>query len=108
MSGGLYVNEDKLIALCQLSDGGHTQLYVLAQAQLSPMRNDPVVAQLTVNDTQARGGVSLEQLFLEAEEKKTPEVSTLYKSVYTCSYVLHPCALIGLTAIPILAIGTHL
>ena len=74
MSAGQYVNEDKLVALCQLTDGGHTQLYTLAQTQLNPMRNDPVVAQLTLNDTPAKGGASLEQLFLEAEVSKTPEV----------------------------------
>ena len=74
MSAGQYVSEDKLIVLCELCDGTHGQLFVEAQSYLTPMRNDPVVAQLTLKGTQHKGKVSLEQLFLEADEQKTPEV----------------------------------
>ena len=71
------MSEDELIVLCELCDGTHGQLFIVAQSRLDKMRNDPVVAQLTLKGTQHRGEVSLEQLFLEADEQKTPEVNTI-------------------------------
>ncbi len=68
------MSEDKLIVLCELCDGSQGQLFIVAQSHLNPMRNDPVVAQLTLKGTQHKGKVSLEQLFLEADEQKTPQV----------------------------------
>ncbi len=74
------MSEDKLIVLC---DGTHSQLFVGdLQSHLNPMRNDPVVAQLTLEGTQHEGKVSLEQLFLKADEQKTPKVKTQYIPLY--------------------------
>ncbi len=79
ITAGQYVSEDKLIVLCELCDGTQDQLFVEAlQSHLNPMINDPVVAQLTLKSTQHKGKVSLEQLFFEADEQKTPEVNTQY------------------------------
>ncbi len=77
MSAGQYVSEKKLVMLCKLCDGTHSQLFVEAQSYLNGKRNHPVVAQLTLKGTQHEGKVSLEQLFLEADKQKTPEVNTV-------------------------------
>ncbi len=75
MSDGEYVSEEKLIVLCELYDGTHGPLFVKAQSYLNLMRNDPVVAYLTLKGTQHKGKVSLEQLFFEADEQNTPKVN---------------------------------
>ena len=75
------MSKEKLVVLCELRNGTNGQLFDVALSHLNPMRNYPVVAQLTLEGTQHRGEVSLEQLFLEAGEQKTPEVSTCIHAV---------------------------
>ena len=80
------MSEDKLIMLCQLYDETG-QLFSVAQSYLNKMRNYPVVAYLTLNGTQHRGKVPLEQLFLEAEVQKTPKVYITTYTMYTVGYL---------------------
>ena len=73
LSSGQYVSEERLLTLCQLSDK-KGQLYSSVQALLDPMRNDPVVAQLTLKGSQFKEDISLEQLFTNADMENSPEV----------------------------------
>ena len=76
LTANQYVSEDRLLNLCQLPDDSYGQLYTHIQALLSPMKNNAVVAHLTLNECQQyTADVSLEQLFINAELKKTPEVN---------------------------------
>ena len=70
------VSEDTLLFLCQLPDGSHERLHSAVQKQLKAMRNDPVVAQLTLNEVQHKDNASLEQLFVDTCMEDTPEVVT--------------------------------
>ena len=73
ISSGQQVTEDDLILLCQLPYGTDGRLYSAVQQSLKPMRNDPVMAQLTIKDSKE---LSLEQLFPDvAEWEDTPEVA---------------------------------
>ena len=77
MSAGQSVSEDTLLFLCQLPDGTHGRLQSDVQKRLKPMRNDPVVAQLTLKDFKDKEEVSLEQLFINADMENTPEVKIM-------------------------------
>ena len=81
LSSGQYVSEERLLTLCQLPDSAKGQLYRPVQVLLDPMRNDPVVAQLTLKDSQFKGSISLEQLFTNANMENSPEVRTC---IYNC------------------------
>ena len=70
-----YVSEDHLLNLCLLPDGSYGQLYTHVQALLNPMKNDAVVAHLTLNECQNIVDAPLEQLFVSAELRKSPEVN---------------------------------
>ena len=83
ISSGQHVTEDDLLLLCQLPYGTDGRLYSIVQKHLTLMRNDPVVAQLTLIDfkdkdkhkqTADKEYVSLEQLFIDADVEDTPEV----------------------------------
>lgn len=74
MSAGQSVTEDTLLLLCNLPDGTQGRLYTVVQKLLDPMRNDPVIAQLTLSDCKDNDENSLENMFENAEKKKTPEV----------------------------------
>ncbi len=77
MSAGQYVNEETLCYLCKLPDASIGQLFTVVQTYLNPMRNNPVVAQLTLQGSQHKEDVSLEQLFVNADMENTAEVTTL-------------------------------
>ena len=74
LSEGHYVGEDHLLILCQLHDGSGDYLHTHVQKILHSMKNDPMVAQLTLEGSQFKGNVSLEQLFDNADANKSPEV----------------------------------
>lgn len=74
MSAGEHVSEDSLELLCQLHDGNH-QLYTQLKDYLLPMKDDPVVALLTLRESHFKSHVSIEQLFEKAQEEDSPEVS---------------------------------
>ena len=62
---------DSLLLLCNHSDGTHGQLYPQLYDSLRAMRNDPVVALLTLPGPQQTR--TLEQLFEEVEHDRSPE-----------------------------------
>ena len=74
ISSGQHVTEDDLLPLCLLPYGTDGRLYSIVQKHLTPMRNDPVVAQLTLKASKDKDRVSLEQLFNDADMEDTPEV----------------------------------
>lgn len=68
-SGSENIDKDDLLLLCQLPDGSRGKLFSQLRTMLLPMKDDPVVALLTLKD-----GVSVEDLFDEAVLNETPEV----------------------------------
>ena len=89
LSNGLDVGEDQLLTLCQLPDhDANSQLYTKVQKLLDPMGYDPVVAQLTLEGSQFKEDISLEQLFMNAKMKDTPEVhfDSIICIKHICSY----------------------
>ena len=67
------VSMESLLLLCTHSDGTHGQLYTQLYEYLRPMRNDPVVPLLTLEGVRPHPTHSLEELFEEAEQDKTPD-----------------------------------
>ena len=76
LSEGHHVGEDHVLILCQLHDGSGGQLHTHVQELLDPMKNDPMIAQLTLEGSQFKEfqNISLEQLFENADANKSPEV----------------------------------
>ena len=74
LSSGQYVSEDRLLTLCQLPDEACRQLYTQVQSLLSPMGNDPVVAQLSLEGSKFDKKLSLEELFIDADTANSAEV----------------------------------
>ena len=73
-SGGKNIDKDGLLLLCNLSDGSRGKLFSQLRTMLLPMKNDPVVALLTLKDN--KYGPSVEEMFDQAELNDTPEVHT--------------------------------
>ena len=74
MSAGEHVSEDSLLYLCQLPDGSHGQLYTQLKEYLLPMKDDPVVALLTLRESHFKRHVTIEQLFEKAQQDGNAEV----------------------------------
>ena len=72
-SGGENIDKDGLLLLCQLPDGSRGKLYSQLRKILFPMKNDPVVALLTLKES--KYSHMIEELFDEAELNDTAEVN---------------------------------
>ena len=70
------MGEDRLLSLCKLPKGSKGHLYTDVQTLLNPMQNDPVVAQLSLEDSPCEDD-SLEKLFIIADKEKSAEVCKL-------------------------------
>lgn len=68
-SGSENIDKDGLLFLCQLQDGSRGKLYTQLMRQLLSMKDDPVVALLTV-----KHGPPMEELFDTAELENSAEV----------------------------------
>ena len=75
LSAGKHVSEEDLVLLGQLPDPtqGHGHLFTLIRTFLLPMKSNPVVTLLTVQESQQQKA-SLEQLFERAETEDSAEV----------------------------------
>ena len=71
-SGSENIDKDGLVLLCHLPDGSRGKLFTQLMKQLLPMKDDPVVALLTVKEN--KYGPSMEELFDTAEDENTAEV----------------------------------
>ena len=71
-SGSEDLDRDGLLLLCQLADGSKGKLFTQLRKILLPMKNDPVIALLTLKENKFSS--TIEDLFLEAELNDTPEV----------------------------------
>ena len=72
LSAGQYVTMEKLVLLGELPGDTHGQFYSLLRSILLPMKNNPVVDLLTLQESQQEA--SLEQLFERAEAEDSAEV----------------------------------
>ena len=72
---GQHISEEDLVLLGQLPDAtqGHEQLFILLRSFLLPMKSDPLVTLLTLQESQQQE-LSLEQLFVRAESEDSAEV----------------------------------
>ena len=77
-SGAGNIDKEGLLFLCQLQDGSHGKLYSQLMKQLLPMRDDPVIALLTV-----KHGPPMEDLFDTAEVENNAEVRYYYRGFPT-------------------------
>ena len=75
LSAGKHVSEEDLVLLGQLPDSiqGHRHLYTLIRSFLLPMKSDPVVTLLTLQEPEQQQ-TSLKQLFERAENEDSAEV----------------------------------
>lgn len=83
MSGGQRVSESDLVLLGQLPDANTTsgRFHSVLLSRLQPMRNDPVVSLLCLQEGKHKGE-SLESLFDYAEEEESPEVHSDVSQAY--------------------------
>ena len=70
-SGVKDIDKDGLLLLCNLPDSSRGKLFSQLRTMLLPMKNDPVVALLTLKN---KYSLSVEELFDEAELNETAEV----------------------------------
>ena len=90
LNNGQDVSEDQLLTLCQLPDHDtNSQLYTQVQTFLNQMGYDPVVAQLTLEGSQFKDDISLDQLFMNAKIECAPEVH--FKNHYSMYLGHHAC-----------------
>ena len=84
LSAGQHVPEEDLVLLGKLPDAtqGYGQFYSQLRSFLLPLKSDPVVTFLILQESQQQEA-SLEKLFERAEKEDSAEV---------CSNVLCPCA----------------
>ena len=68
-SGTGNIEKESLLFLCQFQDGSHGKFYSHLMKQLLPMRDDPVIALLTV-----KHGPPIKNLFDTAEVENNAEV----------------------------------
>ena len=75
LSAGKHVSEEDLVLLGQLQDPtqGHSHLFTLIRTFLLPMKTNPVVTLLTLQESEQQKA-SLEQLFDRAETEHSAEV----------------------------------
>ena len=75
LSAGKHVSEKDLVLLGQLPDPiqGHRHLFTLIRSFLLPMKSDPVVTLLKLQEPEQQQA-SLEQLFERAETEDSAEV----------------------------------
>ena len=78
LSAGQHVPEEKLVLLGQLPDASHGQFHSVLRSILLPMRSDPVMALLTLRESQQQEA-SLEELFEQAEIEDNAEVGVEFK-----------------------------
>ena len=77
-SGTGNIDKEGLLFLCQLQDGSRGKLYSQLMKQLLPMRDDPVIALLTI-----KHGPPMEDLFDTAEVENNAEVQYYYRGFPT-------------------------
>ena len=95
---GQHVTEEDLVLLGQLPDAtqGHRQLFILLRSFLLPMKSDPLVTLLTLQESQQQE-LSLEQLFVKAESEDSAEVCgsikwhQLYLALLEVERALYKC-----------------
>ena len=75
LSAGKHVSEEDLVLLGQLPDPtqGHRHLFTLIRTFLLPMKRNPVVTLLTLQESEQQKA-SLEQLFEREETEDSAEV----------------------------------
>ena len=91
LSAGQHVPEEKLVLLGQLPDASHGQFHSVLRSILLPMKSDPVMALLTLQESQQQKA-SLEELFEQAEIEDNAEVGVefIFRSIVRIDgYVLN-------------------